>query len=80
MPELSVKRYSVIYADPPWPESDVKKDRRNRRRLANSYYKTMDAEEILGLRVPRICSKDCAILLWSTPRHVPLALEVMRAW
>ena len=76
------KKYQVIYADPPWPESDPVRDKRNRRRLANSYYKTMKAEEILGLadRI-KLLTADCAALfLWTTPRHLPLAIETMEAW
>ena len=48
MPTYTPK-YQVIYADPPWPESDVSRDKRKRRGLANYYYTTMSGDAILAM-------------------------------
>lgn len=81
MPTYTPK-YQVIYADPPWPESDVNRDKRKRRGLANYYYTTMSGDAILAMggAVSSLADRDSALLLWSTPRHLPLALQTVEAW
>jgi N6-adenosine-specific RNA methylase IME4 len=76
------KKYNVIYADPPWPESDPSRDRRSRRGLAAQHYKTMSAEAILrmGPSVKAISDANCICFMWTTPRHIPLALQTLDQW
>lgn len=73
-------RYNVILADPPWRYRAWKGNRGMR--TAESFYPTMNIEELHALR-PRIdewAAKDCALFLWSTPPAQKEALLLLEAW
>jgi len=74
-----MKKYQIIYADPPWHFNF-----RNRAGLSTEakarLYDTMSPEEIKGLPVERLASDDCVLFLWVMNSELPLALEVIRAW
>jgi len=82
MPAIPNKKYQVIYADPPWPENDISKDKRTGRLSASKHYNTMLAEDIIKMSsgVKKLSSDNSILFLWSTPRHLPLALQVMQSW
>jgi len=69
-----MKRYQVIYADPPWrydyPIS-------NSRRVEN-HYPTMDLDSIKALTIPS--ADDAVLFLWTTAPLMPSALDVMVTW
>jgi N6-adenosine-specific RNA methylase IME4 len=73
------RRYAIIYADPPWKfeaydlESGID-------RAAETHYPTLATEEICGLPVANLATPDAALLLWTTPAHLPDALRVIEAW
>lgn len=69
-----MKKYNIIYADPPWRYQD--KCRGN----AEDHYKTMSLEEIKNLPIEKIASKDCVLFLWATYPMLGEALEVIKAW
>lgn len=73
------KKYRIIYADPPWPESAASKKRTGQ---AEQYFKTMKEGDIVSLRnaVNGIAHINSALFLWSTARHLPMAIRVMKAW
>lgn len=69
------KKYSVIYADPPWGY-------RNKASYgaASDHYKTMTFNDIKSLPVADLAEKDCTLFLWATFPTLPDALEVMASW
>lgn len=69
------KKYSIIYADPPW-----KYEKGKGRGVAENHYRTMDVQEICSLPVCEITKKDAALFLWATFPQLPEALQVMKAW
>ena len=70
----NMKKYQVIYADPPW-RYDFSKS--NSRKIENQY-PTMSIEEICNLKIP---SDDNAVLyLWATAPKLIEALDVIKAW
>ena len=72
------RRYSIIYADPPWrfcTYSDKGKGR-----SAESHYQTMPKAEIQKLPVPRISAKDSVLFLWATAPCFIEAFELIRSW
>lgn len=69
------KKYSVIYADPPWSYQAGGKKRNVKR-----HYPTMKPEEIYSLPVERIAADDCLLFLWATFPNLPLALETIKRW
>lgn len=72
------KKYSVIYADPPWAYRTYSK--KGQGRSAESHYPTMCIEDIKALPVGNLAAKDCALFLWSTFPCLCEALEVLTAW
>ena len=73
------KKYSVIYADPPWryEKSGGKKSARG---LAKQHYPTMTLDEIMELPVQKIAAENCALFLWATLPKLPDAIKVIEAW
>lgn len=69
------KKYSIIYADPPW-KYDVNKGRG----VAENHYHTMSIQEIRNLPIKEITEKDAALFLWVTFPQLPEAFRVMEAW
>lgn len=72
------KKYSVIYADPPW-RYRVWSDK-GKRRSAESHYPTMQKEDIQKLPVPYICKSDSVLLLWVTAPCLIEGIELIQAW
>ena len=55
------KKYSVIYADPPWSYSGG-----GATRNVTRHYHTMKPEDIYSLPVQNIAADDCLLFLWAT--------------
>jgi len=71
-----MKKYEIIYADPPWNEVGAGKIRRG----ANKHYKLMKTKDIMALPVNKITAENAHLYLWTTNNFLPDALEVMKAW
>lgn len=72
------KKYSIIYADPPWrfcTYSDKGKGR-----SAERHYPTMPKDEIQKLPISRISAKDSVLFLWATAPCLIEAFELIRSW
>lgn len=69
------KKYSIIYADPPWSYKD-KKCNGN----CESHYKAMSLKDILTLPIGSIADKDCVLFLWGTYPMLQEALKTVDAW
>jgi N6-adenosine-specific RNA methylase IME4 len=76
---LPVKRYGVIYADPPWRFEVYSRDT-GLDRDASNHYPVQTLEQIKTLAVAGIAAPDCVLFLWATGAMMPQALEVMAAW
>ncbi len=74
-----MKKYQIIYADPPWsyPKTGGLK---NSRGMAKQFYPTLSIQEICALPIQAIADNNCVLLLWTTWTHLPRALEVIYAW
>lgn len=83
---LPQKRYSIIYADPPWSYGDKGFGKRPDCAVKSSFapeadrYVTMSLNEIKALPVSRIALPNSALLLWATSPLLPEALETIAAW
>lgn len=75
---VDARKYSVIYADPPWSFevwSGAGKDR-----AAENHYPTMQQEEIEALPVSRFAADNCALFMWAVMPQLAEALRVIAAW
>lgn len=74
-----MKKYSTIYADPPWQFNNrTGKVAPEHKRLAR--YETMTADEIKALPVSDYAADPAHLYLWVPNALLPLGLEVMKAW
>lgn len=75
---VDARKYSAIYADPPWSFdvwSGAGKDR-----AAENHYPTMSQDEIEALPVSHFAADDCALFMWAVMPQLPEALRVIEAW
>lgn len=72
------KKYTVIYADPPWHYRVWSK--KGNGRSAESHYPTMHIEDIKKLSVSQIAQRDAVLFLWVTFPLLQEAWSVMEAW
>ena len=78
----SGKRFSVIYADPPWPWETWGGDSGKIHSAVDNHYGTSPLEEIMKLPVAALAADDCALLLWCTGPHITIGthVEVIKSW
>ncbi len=86
-----MKKYQIIYADPPWQFSGGIRSSKKidgefqyytpETTVGSGKFKSiMMDDEILALPVSCITDDDCVLFLWTTDAHLPLAIKVMTAW
>lgn len=77
-----MKKYQIIYADPPWHFSSKELQKYNGKRFTplNKHYTTQKKSWIKSLPVENIADKDCALFLWTTDAHLKEAISVIEGW
>jgi len=70
-----MKKYGVIYADPPW-----RYDRKIGQGIAEDHYATMSITDICDLKVTELADTDCLLFLWTTFPQLKDAFRVIDAW
>jgi N6-adenosine-specific RNA methylase IME4 len=71
---VSPRRYSVIYADPPWRYA-FSKDSSDQ---IENHYPTMSLAEICALQIP--ADENSVLFLWTTAPKLKEAMTVIDAW
>ena len=76
------KRFSVIYADPPWEFQTWGGSLGKVMSSPDNHYNTNDLDEIMKLPIADLAADDCALLLWCTFPHISIGthLAVIEAW
>ena len=72
------KKYSIIYADPPWTFKTY--SAKGKGRSAERHYHTMRKEDIQRLPIPSISAKNSVLLLWVTAPCLLEGIELIKAW
>lgn len=80
-----MKKYQIIYADPPWSyrgqnQNGFKGDVGYDSGGALHHYKTMSVQELISLPVADICDKDCLLFLWITSPCLKDGMRVAEGW
>ena len=80
-----MKKYQIIYADPPWfynKRNLFKKDgrRNNFAWGATNHYPVMKTNDICAIPVKEITDKNSILFLWATFPRLTDAIDVIRAW
>ena len=73
-----MKKYNIIYADPPWRYKVYSK--KGLGRSAESHYPTMQLEEIQALPVKNMAASDCALFMWTTVPLLEECFSVINTW
>lgn len=74
-PALPTKKYSIIYADPPWYYTN-----KASRGAATNHYATMKDKDVQALPVKDLAAEDCVLILWATFPKLRDALDLIDAW
>lgn len=75
---LPKNKYSVIYADPPWPVSDSRWDKWES--SIDEKYPTMELSEIEKLPILELADENCSLFLWTTQTFLHDALNIIEKW
>lgn len=76
--DLPVGKYSCLIVDPPWTMQKIEREER-----PNQFefdYPTMTEEELKVFPLPDFAANDCHLYLWTTQKHLPLALRLAEHW
>lgn len=92
-PKLPNKKYSIIYADPPWDyggklqfdKSSKCADKIDLSKpifisCASFKYPTLKTEELKKLAVDSISEADSILFMWTTNPHLAQAIELGQSW
>ena len=92
-PKLPNKKYSVIYADPPWDyggkmqydKSSIKSINTGFEKnvfisAANFKYPTVKLSDLKNLDVQSIAENDCILFMWTTGPQMANSIELGEAW
>lgn len=92
-PDLPLKKYSIIYADPPWDyggkmqfdKSSTSSDKINIEKnifisSANFKYPTVKTKDLIKIPIYEIAEDDCLLFMWATNPHLAQGIELGRAW
>jgi N6-adenosine-specific RNA methylase IME4 len=74
-----MKKYQIIYADPPW---DVKRgpDYNSNGPSKPLPYPTMSIQEIKDLPVKELGDKDSVLFIWGINKYIPELYEIAKQW
>lgn len=74
------KKYSIIYADPPWKLSSMSSVAWKVDNPLENKYPTMTNEELSNLPILDISDTNCGLFLWCTHSTLPNAINLMATW
>jgi len=77
--ENALKKYNIIYADPPW-EYKQSGGIKNSRGMAKQFYDTMSIEQIKKIPVESLADSNCILFLWATYPQISEAVDVLQTW
>lgn len=75
---MPIKRYGVIYADPPWNFKNFSEKGTGRNAVA--HYECMSFSDLAALEPQRYAARDCVLFMWATDPLLPKAFELIEAW
>lgn len=74
-----MKKYQIIYADPPWRYGGRSLDDKKREPL-EKFYPTMKLQDIKKIRINEICDENCLLFLWIVSPNLKKCIELGEAW
>ena len=74
-----MRKYNIIYADPPWSFREKLTTSSDGKEITDSY-PVMTDKELLDLPVGELADKNCLLFLWIVYANLPLGLECIEKW
>ncbi len=81
--ELPDKKYSIIYADPPWDykgQSQHAGAGKKNTGGAAIHYPTIKLKDLKGLNVLSIAEENALLFMWTSSPHLDQAIDLGKAW
>jgi N6-adenosine-specific RNA methylase IME4 len=75
----SLKKYNIIYADPPWLFSN-KKTGGKMKSGAQHHYKVMSISDLKELPIKRLADDNCVLVMWWVGSQPQEAIDLVKAW
>ena len=81
-PPIPNRKYSVIYADPPWAYGNTQFNPATTKPTSSAdfHYPTMSLPQLKGMEIPSICAEDCLLFMWTSSPHLKQAVELGEYW
>jgi len=74
-----MKKYEIIYADPPWRYGGRSKNDPKRKPL-EEFYPTMSLQDLKALNINEIADKNCLLFLWVVSPNLKKCIELGETW
>jgi N6-adenosine-specific RNA methylase IME4 len=74
-----MRKYNIIYADPPWVFKTYS-EKGKEKKSAENHYRCLAYADIRNLPVENLAEKDCCLFLWVTSPMLREGLACMEAW
>jgi N6-adenosine-specific RNA methylase IME4 len=74
-----MRKYKVIYADPPWKFSNTNTGG-SMKSGAQAQYSTMSLDELKKLRIDKISQDNCVLVMWWVASQPKEAIELAESW
>jgi N6-adenosine-specific RNA methylase IME4/ParB-like chromosome segregation protein Spo0J len=71
-------KYQTIVIDPPWQMEKIQREKYPEQ--VGFDYPTMTEEELAAFPIPDLAEDDCHLYLWTTHKHLPMALRLAQSW
>jgi len=74
-----MKKYKIIYADPPWSFNN-KNTGGGLKSGASAHYETMKIEDISKLPINEIADENCVLFMWWVASQPTEAIKLVESW
>jgi site-specific DNA-methyltransferase (adenine-specific) len=79
-----MKKYQIIYADPPWSYDDKRvhagKNNPSGAGGAEKHYRTLSMQQLANFNIDRIVATDCVLFMWATAPFMDKAIWLLESW
>jgi len=75
-----MKKYQIIYCDPPWKYNSRANHKTRFRGGAEGHYPLMSMEKIKKLPIDKISAKNCSLFMWATFPYLNEQIKLFEHW
>ena len=79
-PPLPEGKYQVIYADPPWPYTNMQHGIDEQETTLDNHYPTMSISDICNLSVRELSGDNSVLFIWTTSPFLEDTFTIIDAW